>query len=719
MDPSSSMPDPVSLPRRALLQAAAATTGVVLLGFTLPLPRARAAQPQALFAPNAFIRIEHNGRITLICPQAEMGQGIYTAIAMILADELGVSLEQVDLEPAPPSDALYGNPVFRIQVTGNSNSVRAFWTPLRMAAAGARSMLITAAAQRWNVPAQSCRAADGVVHSGGHQASYAELAVAASKVAPPKSPQLKSRAEFTLIGHPLKRLDTAGKVNGNAVFAIDVLPPGVKFATLKVCPVFGGKVRRVDDRQAKALPGVRQVVVLEDLVAVVGDHMWAAKQGLEALQIDWDEGEFAQLSSADIWKQLRDASTQEGVVAKSVGDAEAALRGATTLEAAFEMPFLAHTTMEPMNCTVHVTSDACELWVGSQVQSRAHATAAKVCGLPPEKVTLHQQLLGGGFGRRLEVDFVDKAVRIARHVDTPVKVVWSREEDLRQDIFRPVYRDLLQARLADGRIRALKYRVSGSSIIARWLPPAFQHGIDIDAIDSAADMPYDIPDLRVEYVRVEPPGVPTGFWRGVGPNNNVFAIESFVDELARSASVDPVEFRRRMLDKQPRLKAALELAASKSGWGQALPARSGRGAAIQVSFGSYIATVAEVEVERSGAVHVRRIVSAVDTGIVVNPDTVVAQLQGGLIFGTTAALYSEVTVERGRPQQSNFNNYRMLRIDETPQIEVYLIDSDEPPGGIGETGTTAAVPAIANAIYAATGIRLRRMPIDRRALASS
>jgi isoquinoline 1-oxidoreductase subunit beta len=719
MSPSSSMPDPVSLPRRALLKGAAATSGVILLGFTLPLPGARAAQAQTLFAPNAFIRIERSGRITLLCPQAEMGQGIYTAIAMILADELGASLEQVDLEAAPPSDALYGNPVFGIQVTGNSNSVRAFWTPLRKAAAGARMMLITAAAQRWNVAADSCRAADGSVHSGSHQASYAELALAASKVAPPKDPPLKSRAEFTLIGRPLKRLDTPDKVNGKAVYAIDVMPPGVKFATLKVCPVFGGKVRHVDDRQAKALPGVRQVVVLEDFVAVVGDHMWAAKQGLQALQIEWDEGEHAQLDSAEIWRQLRDASTQEGTVAKAVGDAEGALRSRTSLEAAYEMPFLAHATMEPMNCTVHVTADACELWVGSQVQSRAHNTAAKICGLAPEKVTMHQQLLGGGFGRRLEVDFVDKAVRIARQVNTPVKVVWTREEDLRQDVYRPVYRDLLQARLADGRIRALKYRVSGSSVIARWLPPAFQHGIDIDAVDSAVDMPYDIPDLRVEYVRVEPPAVPTGFWRGVGPNNNVFAIESFIDELAHSASVDPVEFRRRMLDKQPRLKAALELAAAKADWGQPLPGRSGRGAAIQVSFGSYIATVAEVEVDRSGAVHLRRIVSAVDTGIVVNPDTVVAQLQGGLIFGATAALWGEVTVQRGRPQQTNFNNYRMLRIDETPQIEVYLIDSDAPPGGIGETGATASIPAIGNAIYAATGIRLRRMPIDPRALASS
>jgi isoquinoline 1-oxidoreductase beta subunit len=702
--------------RRALLRGGAAA-GVLLLGFTLPFGRARAAGT-AVFAPNAFIRIDAAGKVTLIMPQVEMGQGIYTSVAMILAEELSVPLEQVELLAAPPSDALYGNPVFGIQVTGNSNSVRAFWKPLRQAGATARAMLIEAAAQQWKVPVAGLRASEGaVLGNGSARLPYAALIASASRLPPPKDAPLKARRDFQLIGRPLKRLDTPDKVRGATIYGIDVMPPGVRFATLMACPVFGGKVRRVDDTAARALPGVRQVVVLEDLVAVVGDHMWAAKQGLAALKIEWDEGANSQVGSAQVWQQLREASTHEGVVARTVGDAAAALRGSDVLEAAYELPFLAHATMEPMNCTVHVTPGSCEIWVGSQVLSRAQSIAVKVTGLPPEKVTVHNHLIGGGFGRRLEVDYVEKAVRIAQHVAGPVKVVWLREEDLHHDVFRPVYRDLLSARLEQGRIQGWKHRITGSAIIARWLPPAFHKGIDIDAIDSGADIPYDIPNLQVEYVRAEPPAVPTGFWRGVGPNNNVFAIESFIDELAKKASADPVEFRSRMLGKQPRLKAALELAAAKSGWGKPLPARSGRGVAVQVAFGSFIATVAEVGVDAQGAVRVSRIVTAVDTGIVVNPDTVIAQLQGGLIFGITAALYGEITIEGGRVQQSNFHDYRMLRIDEAPAVEVYLIDSDEAPGGIGETGTTAAPPAVGNAIYAATGVRLRRLPIERALLA--
>jgi isoquinoline 1-oxidoreductase beta subunit len=703
--------------RRALLQAGAAG-GVLLMSFTLPLGRARAAAAAQAFAPNAFIRIDPRGKVTLIMPQVEMGQGVYTSVAMILAEELCVTLEQVELVAAPPSDALYANPVFHIQVTGNSNSIRAFWSTLRQAGATARAMLIEAAAQQWKVPAASLTAADGEVRGAGSATlSYASLVSAAAHVTPPPAAPLKARRDFRLIGRPLKRLDTPDKVRGRALYGIDAMPAGVKFATLIACPVFGGKVRHVADEKAKAVTGVRQVVVLEDFVAVVADHMWAAKQGLAALQIEWDEGPNAELSSAQLWQALREASRQDGAVAKVEGDAAAALKDGELIEAAYEMPFLAHATMEPMNCTVHLTPGACEIWVGSQVLSRAQAIAMKVTGLPAERVTVHNHLIGGGFGRRLEVDYVDKAVRIAQHVDGPVKVIWLREEDVRHDIYRPLYRDLLSATLQQGRIRAWKHRIAGSSIIARWLPPAFQKGIDIDAIDSAADIPYDIPNLRVEYVRAEPQGVPTGFWRGVGPNNNVFAIESFMDELAKKSGVDPVEFRRRMLDKQPRLKAALELAAAKAGWGSPLPARTGRGVAVQVAFGSYIATVAEAEVDAQGAVHVRRIVSAVDTGIIINPDTVIAQLQGGLIFGLTAALYGEITIEAGRVKQSNFHDYRMLRIDETPVIEVHLIDSDETPGGIGETGTTAAPPAVGNAIYAATGVRLRRLPIERAALA--
>ena len=705
--------------RRAFLQASGAAGGALLLGFHLPLASAANAQAREPFAPNAFIRIDRKGKVTLIMPQVEMGQGIYTAVAMILAEELDVTLDEVRLEHAPPSDALYGNPFFRIQVTGNSNSVRAFWTPLRAAGAGARAVLVEAAARRWRTDPNACRTDGGkVIHpASGRTLAYAALVEEAGRLTPPREPQLKAVADFKLIGKPLKRLDTPEKVNGKAVYGIDVLPPGVKFATLLACPVFGGKVGHVDDSKAKQVPGVRQIVALEDLLAVVGDHMWAAKQGLAALQITWDEGANAHVTSEQVWEQLRAASEKTGAIAKTAGDVTKGLASGERLEAAYEVPFLAHATMEPLNCTVHLKPDSCEIWVGSQVLSRVQAVAAQLTGLPLDKVTVHNHLIGGGFGRRLEVDYVAKAVRIAKHVDGPVKVVWSREEDIGQGIYRPVYRDRLAASLANGRIVGWSHRITGSSIIARWLPPAFQKGIDIDAVDSAADIPYDIPNLQVEYVRDEPPAVPTGFWRGVGPNNNVFAVESFIDELAKKAGRDPLDFRRDMLAKAPRLRAALELAASKAGWGTALPARAGRGIAAQGAFGSYIATVAEVEVDNNGDVHVQRIVTAVDTGIVVNPDTVVAQLQGGLIFGLTAALYGQITIDKGRVQQSNFHDYRMLRIHEVPKIEVHLIQSGEAPGGIGETGTTAAPPALGNAIYAATGIRLRRLPIDRDVLA--
>jgi isoquinoline 1-oxidoreductase beta subunit len=703
-----------SVSRRSFLAASVGIGGALLVGFRIPTAGAAGGESR-VFVPNAFIRIDKKGGITLVMPQVEMGQGIYTAVAMILAEELDAAFDQVTLEAAPPNDKLYGNPTFGIQVTGNSNSIRAFWMPLRKAAAGARAMLVQAASQIWRVDPASIRAdSSTAIHdASGRHLAYAALIDHAAGVTAPKDPVLKKPTDFKLVGKPLKRLDTPDKVNGRVVYGIDAMPPGVKFATIAACPVFGGKVGRVDDNKAKGLPGVRQVVVLDDFVAVIGDHMWTAKQGLAALDITWSEGSNAAVSSADVWKKIRAASEQEGIVAKAVGDAAKGLAEGAIHEAVYELPFLAHATMEPLNCTVHVTPTSCEVWVGIQVLSRAQSVAAKVTGLPLDKVTVHNHLIGGGFGRRLETDFVEKAVLIAKQVDGPVKVVWTREEDIQHDIYRPVYLDRLSASLSNGRIVGWKHRVTGSSILARWMPPAFQKGIDIDAVDSAADMPYDIDNLRVEYVRDEPPAVPTGFWRGVGPNNNVFAVESFMDELAKRSNKDPVAFRRSLLDKVPRLQAAIDVAADKAGWGSPLPARTGRGVAVQVAFGSFIATVAQAEVDEHGEIRVQRVVAAVDTGIVVNPDTVVAQLQGGLVFGLTAALYGHISIEKGRVQQSNFHDYRMLRINQMPQIEVHLIKSGEAPGGIGETGTTAAPPALVNALFAATGIRLRRLPIDR------
>jgi isoquinoline 1-oxidoreductase beta subunit len=708
--------------RRAVLTGGLA--GGFLLAFHLPVRAVNEpVQPPDVtagkFAPNAFIRIDPAGKTTLVMPQVEMGQGIYTAVAMVLAEELDADFSSIVLEHAPANEKLYANPAFGIQATGGSTSLRAFWKPLRAAGATARAMLVQAAAQQWQVEPASCTTSNGeVTHTeSGRKLSYGALAAAAGSQTPPKEVPLKDPKNFVLIGKPLKRFDTPDKVNGKVVYGIDAMLPEMKFATLAACPVFGGKVGKVDDSAAKKIPGVRKIVVLDDMVAVVGDHMWAAKKGLDALTIHWDEGANARISSKDIWNDIRAASEKDGVVAKSTGDIAKGLATGERLDAAYELPFLAHATMEPLSATVHLKPDSCEIWTGTQIMARVQSEAAKAAGLPVDKVIVNNHLIGGGFGRKLEPDMVVAAVRIAKQVDGPVKVVWTREEDIQHDIYRPVYRDTISASLSGGRIAGWKYRITGAAIIARWLPPAFQKGIDIDAIDSAVDMPYDIPNIHVEYVRAEPPAVPTGFWRGVGANNNVFATECFMDELARRANKDPIDFRRAMLGTNPRLLAALNLVAEKSNWGQPLPARVGRGVCAQPSFGSFIATVVEAEIDEQGEVHLRRVTSAVDTGIPVNPDTIVAQLEGGLIFGLTAALYGEITIDKGRVQQSNFHDYRMLRIDQVPKIEVHLIKSGDFPGGIGETGTTAGPPALRNAIYAATGVALRRLPIDRSLIA--
>lgn len=713
-----------SVSRRAVLTGGLATG--FLLAFHLPL-RAAVNEPvqppdttEGRFAPNAFIRIDETGRTVLIMPQVEMGQGTYTSISAVLAEELDADWSKVEVQHAPPDDKLYGNPTFGLQVTGNSNSIRAWWLPLRKAGATARAMLVQAAAAEWGVDPASCTAAKGeVAHAAsGRRLAYGTLALAAQGQTPPKDAALKDPKDFVIIGQPLKRLDTPDKVNGKAVYGIDAILPGMKFATVAACPVFGGKVGKVDDSAAAKLPGVRKVVVLEDMVAVIGDHMWAAKKGIEALKIEWDEGPNAEITTKDIWDDLRKASQKDGAVAKSDGDIAKALASGDKFEATYELPFLAHASMEPINATVHVKPDSCEIWTGTQIMTRVQSEAAKAAGLPIDKVIVNNHLLGGGFGRKLEPDMVVAAVKIAKQVDYPVKVVWTREEDIQHDVYRPVYRDQITASLVDGKVAGWKYKVAGSAVLARWLPPAFQKGIDIDAIDAAVDAPYDFANFHVEYVRAEPLSVPTGFWRGVGPNNNVFAVECAMDELARKAGKDPIEFRKSMLTKNPRMLAVLDQVAEKSGWGQKLPPRVGRGVCVQPSFASFIATVVEAEIDDFGEITLRRITSVVDTGIAVNPDTVKAQIEGGLIFGLTAALYGEITIDKGRVQQSNFHDYRMMRINETPKIEVIVVKSGEAPGGIGEAGVNAGPPALRNAIYAATGVALRRLPIDRKLLAA-
>jgi isoquinoline 1-oxidoreductase beta subunit len=704
-----------NLSRRGFLAASAAAGGGLMLSLSLPLGGSEAANSQD-FAPNAFIRIGSDGQVVLTMPYVEMGQGTYTSIPMLIAEELEVSLKQVRLEHAPPNEKLYTNPLLGVQATGNSNAMRGAWKPMRQAGATARTMLVDAAAKRWGVDAKSCRAQDGeVTHvSTGRRLSYGELAAEAAMVPAPAEVTLKSPSEFKLIGTPAKRLDAPAKVNGTAVYGIDVRPPGVKVTTLAQSPVFGGRVKNVDDTAAKNVKGVRQIVRLEDTVAVVADHMGAAKKGLAALKIEWDDGPHAGLATEAIAHELEQATLGSGAVAQNIGDADKAMAGAATkVEAIYQVPFLAHATMEPMNCTVHFRDGECEIWIGSQAIARVQAMAAKAAGLPLEKVIVHNHLIGGGFGRRLEADGAVRAVEIARHVDGPVKVVWTREEDIQHDMYRPYWLDRISAGLDEkGMPVSWKNRFAGSSVIARWIPPYFKNGLDPDSTEGAIGLVYDLPNFHVEYVRVEPPGVPTAFWRSVGPSHNVFVTESFIDEMAAAAKQDSVAYRRALLDKAPRAKAVLDLAAEKAGWGKAMPKGSGRGVSLQFVFGSYLAQVAEVEVSKQGSVAVRRVVCAIDCGTVVNPDTVQAQLQSGIIFGVTAALYGEITLKNGRVEQSNFDTYQMLRMNEAPAIEVHVVNSSEPPGGMGETGTSAVAPAIANAIFAATGKRLRKMPVD-------
>jgi len=699
------------------------TAGAVFLyGFHVPRSGASEAPQAAPFAPNAFIRIDDKGVVTLIIPQVEMGQGVYTSLSQIVAEELDADWNRVRVEHAPPNEKLYVNPMLGVQATGNSNSIRGFWKPLRQAGATTRACLIEAAARQWQVPAAECRTQEGkVVHDRSKRIlDYGALAAGAAAVTPPKDVPLKDPARFRLIGQPVKRLDTPAKTNGKAQYGIDARPPGVKIATLIKSPVLGGKVARVDDAKARAVPGVRQVVVLDDLVAVVGDHMWAAKQGLAALNITWDDGPNANVSTDLIWSRLREASKRDGALAIEAGNVVEVFGTGDAFTAEYEVPLLAHATMEPMNATVHLKETGAEVWIGTQVMTRVRDAVAKVSGLTPDKIAVHQHLLGGGFGRRLEPDMAYDAARIAKQIGGgPVKVVWTREEDIRHDWYRPVYHTILSARMDDGRIVGWKHKVSGSAVIARWLPPGFQKGVDPDGVDSAVDVPYDIANYRVEFNREEPPGVNTAFWRGVGPNNNVFAIESFIDELAHGAKQDPIAFRRAHLDKVPRLQAALDLVKQKSGWGTPLPPRRGRGVCAQISFASFIATVVECAVSDAGEVELRRVTTAVDTGLAVNPDTIVAQLQGGHTFGLTAALYGKITLKDGRVEQSNFHDYQLLRMNQVPPIDVHLIKSGEAPGGIGEAGVTSALPALRNAIYAATGVALRRMPIDSSLLAKA
>jgi len=708
--------------RRTFLTGMAAAGGGLLVGFHVPVAHGQASAPESL-APNAFVRVARSGQITVVLPYVEMGQGAYTAQAQLLAEELEVGIEQLTLQHAPPDEKLYGHPLFGDQITGGSAGLRGAWETLRTAGATTRILLVNAAAQRWGVDAAACMVSGGMVThaASGSRASYGELADAAARQPIPQNIPLKTPEQYRIIGKSVKRVDTPAKVNGTAKFGIDAAPRGVKFAAVAACPVFGGKPAAVDERRARQVRGVRQIVKLDDAVAVVADHTWAARKGLAALQITWNEGANTEFDTAKAIADYDAALEQAGVVASTKGDLAAAdARAASHYEATFRLPMLAHLAMEPLNCTAHVRSGECEIWVGCQRLALARRMAAEACGLPVEKVRIHNHLLGGGFGRRLEADYVAQAVRIARQIKGPVKVIWSREEDVQHDYFR--YHNHSRVRVAlDAERNAIGWfhRLVGPAVMARWLPVAYKDGVDLDIISVAAG-PYSWPNQRIEYVRREPPpGLFVGNWRGVGASRNAFIVESVVDDLARAAGRDPVEYRRSLITGSPRALGVLDLVTRHAGWGEPLPAGRGRGVSLLDDFGSFVAIVAEVTVDRSGNVRVDRVVCAVDCGLAVNPDIVKAQMEGGIVYGLSAALYGRITLAKGRVEQSNFDDCPVVRMHESPPIEVHLVPSTAAPGGVGEPGTAALFPAVTNAIFAATGKRLFELPIDPQKLRSA
>jgi isoquinoline 1-oxidoreductase beta subunit len=716
----------IALSRRTILKTSILAGGGLMLGLRLP-SLARGAEPAADFVPNAFVRIEPTGAITLIMPNAEVGQGIFTSAAMLVAEELEVGLDQVTLEAAPPDESKYSDPLLGEQATGGSSSIRGDWVRLREAGAAARTMLVTAAAKQWKADPGACRAQHGtVLHiPTGRTLPYGALVAIAATLPVPEAAEVKKPADFKLIGTNAKRLDTPPKVNGTAIYGIDAKVPGMKIGTLAISPVKGGKVVAMNEAAARSVPGVQAVLKLDDgsAVAVVGDHMWAAKQGLERLAVKWDGGANAGVTSKSIVAALDKASQGGGAIdGKKKGDPQAAIAGAATkLSAIYELPFLSHAPMEPVNCLIQVRPDGADVWTGTQVPVRTRNIVAKVAGLKPETVTIHNHICGGAFGRRLDIDMIEYTAGFAKQVPYPLKMIWTREEDTQHDYYRPYYYDKVAAGLdASGKLIGWTHRTTASSVMARWAPAGLEeNGLDPDTVECAVgNTPYDVAAEHSEFVRAEHDGVNTGWWRGVGPTHNLFVVESFVDELAAAARQDAVAYRRAMLQNNPRALAVLNLAAEKSGWGKALPAGHGRGVEVQFAFGSYLATVLEVEVTPQGEIMPRRVVVAVDCGSVVNPDTVEAQIQGGMILGLGTALYNEITFANGAVEQSNFHDYRTLRMNEAPVIEVYQIRNDEKPGGIGETGTAAAAPALGNAIFAATGRRLRRLPFGNQLQAS-
>ncbi|HVP39471.1 MAG TPA: xanthine dehydrogenase family protein molybdopterin-binding subunit [Candidatus Saccharimonadales bacterium] len=700
-------PEPRGLSRRDFLKVCSTAGAGLVIGMALPFRGAGEARAAgADFEPNAWLRIAPDGEVTIQVAKSEMGQGIRTALPMLVAEDLEADWSRVRIEPAL-LDEKYGQ-----QGTGGSTSVRLGWKMLREAGAAAREMLVEAAAQTWGVPGSACRAENGqVLHpASGRQLGYGELAERASRLPVPKEVTLKPRPDCRLLGRRVARLDTPGKVDGSAEFGLDVHVPGMLYAAVARCPVIGGQAASFEAAQAKAVPGVRHVVRAGSGVAVVADSTWAAFQGREALAVTWDEGANANLSSAGIRAALKELADRPAPVGRHQGDAAAALaRAAKRVEAVYELPYLAHATMEPMNCVADVRADRCEVWAPTQWPSGILQAAQQITGLPASAIRVHITLLGGGFGRRAHTDFAVQALLISKAVGAPVQVVWSREDDIQHDLFRPVSTHRLEGGLdAAGRVVAWSHRIAAPSISYQMDPNSLNAGVDPDVIESS-EHAYDIPDLQLEFA-LSKIDVPVWYWRSVYNTQTAFANECFVDELAHAAGADPFEFRRRMLAKAPRVKGALELAAQQAGWGQPLPPGHGRGIAVHSCFGSHVAEVVEASVD-AGKVRVHRVVCAVDCGWIVHPDIIETQMQSGVTYGLSAALRGEITLDRGRVQQSNFQDYEVLSLSETPAAEVHIVPSQEAPGGVGEPGLPPAAPALANAIFAATGKRVRSLPV--------
>lgn len=711
------MTDTLDFTRRNFLRAGAAVgAGLVIAIRTtaaqrLPASLARGPATAASLSPSAYLQVGPDGAVSVWVSKSEMGQGVRTALPMIVADELDADWSTIRVIQADV-DAKFGD-----MATGGSDSVHSLWTPLRKAGAQARAMLVSAAAQTWGVPESSCRTENGaVVHdASGRKAAYATLAVLAATLPIPAEPALKNPKEFRIIGHSTPSLDIPSKVDGTAKYGIDLVVPGMTYAVIARCPVFGGRMTGYDAEKAKAVPGVLQVVEVPTGVAVIATGTWAAIQGSRALACRWDPDAATKLDSASIDRMLRARGEQPGAVARDDGDAlgaYASARPAHRIDATYDVPFLAHATMEPLNCVADVRADRAEIWAPSQIPDWAAREVSAALGLKPESVTMHVVMMGGGFGRRLIPEYVVEAAQVSRAAGVPVKVIWTREDDMQHDWYRPISHHRLSAVFdARGKAVALTHRIVAPSINAYRWPGSVSNGLDNDAVDGALQLAYDIPNMRVEYCMLAS-AVPVSWWRSVYASQNVFASEGFIDEMAHAGGHDPVAFRRVLLAKLPRNRAVLDLAAEKAGWGTPLAPGHGRGIAIHHFFSdTIVAEVAEVSVAKDGALRVHRVVCAVDCGRVVNPDGVRAQIEGGVVYGLSAALHGAITIEGGRVAQSNFHDYPVLRMPEMPVVEVHIVPSEEAPLGVGEPAVPPIAPAVANAIFAATGKRVRALPI--------